>query len=355
MNAIRALGGRFLELDERSGIYNDIGDKKATEKTSQALREGQKDIRQELYKSNEMDNFRQMSDEGYFGYSVQVLESLYCGDAQSTAAGPTPPATMQQYQTQPPPPADLSGSANSHQSAAMMAALDQFPGAAQQMPSLPPASKGEAAQAQAMEDLQRPTIGRFTDTSMRITEMGRQSSFRLTNMSMLSGISGISDLIESARNYNPQQMEAAGGDRDTGIQSVLTSEIRDLIRMSEAQLMQADTFMGGQRGTPPPVKMDTEVVMKDAEDRVSELRFTDVSRPAGESPSASSESMKNDRQSSATNYSKTSLMDASMMTIDKDDMSTHSGSESDAKRQKPSPQDAHLLLGLGDKTKEEAV
>ena len=35
MQAIRELGGRFLELEERSGIYNDIGDKKATEKTSQ--------------------------------------------------------------------------------------------------------------------------------------------------------------------------------------------------------------------------------------------------------------------------------------------------------------------------------
>ena len=51
--AIRQLGGRFLELDERTGIYTDIGDKKAVEKTSQALREGQTKIRKQMYKEEE--------------------------------------------------------------------------------------------------------------------------------------------------------------------------------------------------------------------------------------------------------------------------------------------------------------
>ncbi len=32
VNAVRELGGRFLELDERTQVYYDIGDKKATEK-----------------------------------------------------------------------------------------------------------------------------------------------------------------------------------------------------------------------------------------------------------------------------------------------------------------------------------
>ena len=95
MAAVRELGGRFLELDERTNIYRDIGDKKATEKTSQALREGQTKIRKQLYKDEEkagssgfdtslmggsgvpMPSQREISAEGYFGYSVQVLESLY--------------------------------------------------------------------------------------------------------------------------------------------------------------------------------------------------------------------------------------------------------------------------------------
>ena len=31
--------GRFLKLDEKTGLWSDVGDKKAREKTSQALRE----------------------------------------------------------------------------------------------------------------------------------------------------------------------------------------------------------------------------------------------------------------------------------------------------------------------------
>ena len=31
--------GRFLKIDEKTGLWNDVGDKKAREKTSQALRE----------------------------------------------------------------------------------------------------------------------------------------------------------------------------------------------------------------------------------------------------------------------------------------------------------------------------
>ena len=37
--AIREQNGRFLERDAKAGVWNDIGDKKAIEKTSQALRE----------------------------------------------------------------------------------------------------------------------------------------------------------------------------------------------------------------------------------------------------------------------------------------------------------------------------
>jgi hypothetical protein len=42
--------GRFLKMDEKTGLWNDVGDKKAREKTSQALRERAPMIRQELEK-----------------------------------------------------------------------------------------------------------------------------------------------------------------------------------------------------------------------------------------------------------------------------------------------------------------
>lgn len=37
---VREKGGRFLRRDESSGLWIEVGDKKASEKTSQALREG---------------------------------------------------------------------------------------------------------------------------------------------------------------------------------------------------------------------------------------------------------------------------------------------------------------------------
>lgn len=89
--AIREFGGGFVELDERTGIYHEIGDKKAWAKTSQALREGQTKIRQKIYREEEG---RSNSDitmvssthdcrspavpvEDYFGHSLKILESLY--------------------------------------------------------------------------------------------------------------------------------------------------------------------------------------------------------------------------------------------------------------------------------------
>jgi hypothetical protein len=46
--AIREQKGRFLERDSKKGTWYDIGDKKAIEKTSQALREGQPKLRQKM-------------------------------------------------------------------------------------------------------------------------------------------------------------------------------------------------------------------------------------------------------------------------------------------------------------------
>lgn len=48
MAAIREQNGRFLEKDSSKGTWFDIGDKKAIEKTSQALREGQPKLRQKI-------------------------------------------------------------------------------------------------------------------------------------------------------------------------------------------------------------------------------------------------------------------------------------------------------------------
>ncbi|KAL7551308.1 hypothetical protein ACHAWF_014490, partial [Thalassiosira exigua] len=54
--AVRELGGRFLQLDERTRTYRDIGDKKAVDKTSQALREGLSKIRREVLCGGDADD-----------------------------------------------------------------------------------------------------------------------------------------------------------------------------------------------------------------------------------------------------------------------------------------------------------
>ena len=105
--AVRELGGKFLELEEQSGTYYDIGDKKAWAKTSQALREGQTKIRQKMY-SETTSNFdtsllassthhqpRAITPEGYFGYSVQLLESLYKAEEDNTSQ-PSPSRQISQ-------------------------------------------------------------------------------------------------------------------------------------------------------------------------------------------------------------------------------------------------------------------
>ena len=50
VRAVRAQNppGRFLQKDEKTGLWYDIGDQKAREKTSQALREGAPEIRREI-------------------------------------------------------------------------------------------------------------------------------------------------------------------------------------------------------------------------------------------------------------------------------------------------------------------
>jgi len=323
-----------------------------------------------------MYNVREMSAEGYFGYSVQVLESLHNSEDQNNLeVAASSPQASRAAALQPPIPAAAvaGGMMNAPPSAnpAMLAALDQFPGAAptqatstQQvgsggMPSLPLPSLSQAAnQAQADMTAQ---IGRFTDTSMRITDMGgRPSSLRFTNMSMGSMLS----------NYSLSELAAlAKTDDRNSVQSVMTQEIRDLIRLSAPQLLQADSN-NGNRDSNIAMAMETEVVVvpKENEDRVSELRMTDVGTSP---PGAAAANPRQTASSQSTNYSKTSLMDASMMTIQTEDMSIHSGPLSsggsegnDAKRQKVQQSgdernssdlsNANLLLNVADQKKKDA-
>lgn len=95
--AVREFGGNFMQADEkRGGLYYDIGDKRAWDKTSQALREGQAEIRARLAEedpsgmSKVAEYHQVISEQTFFAYACKMLELLYhpvSGDSGITACG----------------------------------------------------------------------------------------------------------------------------------------------------------------------------------------------------------------------------------------------------------------------------
>ena len=98
--AIRHFGGNFIQADEqRGGLYFDIGDKRAWDKTSQALREGQAEVREKLAEepagTSKILEYKQViSEQAFFAYACKITESLLCsasGESGISACGPECP------------------------------------------------------------------------------------------------------------------------------------------------------------------------------------------------------------------------------------------------------------------------
>lgn len=96
--AIRKFGGRFLQAGDNGNL--DIGDKRAWDKTSQALREGQTEIRAKLAAEEENPSSAQkiaeykevINGQTFLAYAYKVLESLYDPTVGSmTSCGPNCP------------------------------------------------------------------------------------------------------------------------------------------------------------------------------------------------------------------------------------------------------------------------
>ncbi|KAL7517565.1 hypothetical protein ACHAWX_002484 [Stephanocyclus meneghinianus] len=95
--AIRKFGGRFLQFDGDEGHF-DIGDKRAWDKTSQALREGQTEVRARLAEeaqnapngASKVAEYQQViSEQTFLAYACKILQSLYDPDSgSSTSCGP---------------------------------------------------------------------------------------------------------------------------------------------------------------------------------------------------------------------------------------------------------------------------
>ncbi|KAL7546248.1 hypothetical protein ACHAWF_009583 [Thalassiosira exigua] len=78
------LGGHFVQADDkRGGLYYDIGDKRAWDKTSQALREGQAEVRARLAEedpeglSKVAEHKKVINDQTFLAYACMQMENLY--------------------------------------------------------------------------------------------------------------------------------------------------------------------------------------------------------------------------------------------------------------------------------------
>ncbi|KAL7529123.1 hypothetical protein ACHAXR_002801, partial [Thalassiosira sp. AJA248-18] len=95
--AVRDSNGHFVQADDkRGGLYYDIGDKRAWDKTSQALREGQAEIRARLAEEDpagmsKVAEYKQViSEQKFFAYACKMLDMLYHpenGDSGISACG----------------------------------------------------------------------------------------------------------------------------------------------------------------------------------------------------------------------------------------------------------------------------
>eukprot|EP00581_Thalassiosira_minuscula_P011756 CAMPEP_0183720636 /NCGR_PEP_ID=MMETSP0737-20130205/13190_1 /TAXON_ID=385413 /ORGANISM="Thalassiosira miniscula, Strain CCMP1093" /LENGTH=366 /DNA_ID=CAMNT_0025950529 /DNA_START=119 /DNA_END=1219 /DNA_ORIENTATION=+ len=291
VTAIRARGGRFLEFDERTEIYADIGDKRATEKTSQALREGQTNIRKQLYAEGfTKEEQCEMSFDSYFEHSLHFLQSLCNEECNAVAYDAWPLATPSpKPDTVRSGPTAMSGSSMSSATAATMAAVyDQFPGALTVQANAPTAPN-------PLSRRHHYSIGRFTNEMCDCPSLGR-----ITNESAGSTFSHGSSgpLVGSAGSSAIDQIN------NRGTTQSFAEEIRHLFCHAEPELIQV------------------EHTHESNDDRVSELRFTDMSsdnfsQGDGGGPSS--------RLSDSTDYSRFSMMDTSIMTMRFDDLSIYDG------------------------------
>lgn len=265
--AVREQGGRFLQFDPRTQTYSDVGDKKATTKTGQSLRENQPQTLQKLHRGEvepvQSNSFNAVSEMGYLGYSLHVLNALHKEYEDATTDTPEPKNVPDAVPT----------TANND---AMAMALDQFP-VVYTDTSLPLAEAVDV----------RPSVGRFTTSSF--------------------SIGSIRELLVSARDETEMPAVEWMGARGT-MMSLPSNEVRALIRTSESLLAQIE-----------------DVAFDVLNDRVSELelrltdmRFTEMSK---DFKRVLGDGDLNPRSTDITSYSSSSLMRASLMTIARDDMS----------------------------------
>ena len=106
VSEIRALNGRFLTRDTKTGLWQDIGDEKARDKTSQALRENAPSIRAEIETEINVQRAEMYKEDATrVPYPPQAPSSGYYSSWYPSYYGyGHPPPPPGHYQPPPPPP-----------------------------------------------------------------------------------------------------------------------------------------------------------------------------------------------------------------------------------------------------------
>jgi len=176
--AIREQQGRFLERDAVKNTWNDIGDKKAIEKTSQALREGQPKLRQKMIAT---------------GAIPDDLQGVSIDQQLSNGMGGYPDPGMQQLPhtgnlaDMPPPPARAAsngpGGIMDTSPDMLMSRLSLAGPVGSWAPSIPSSIPSFNSQMSAMSTLSNVRSFR---SSMRDSGVADQLDVPDTNLSMMS-------------------------------------------------------------------------------------------------------------------------------------------------------------------------
>ncbi|KAL7529676.1 hypothetical protein ACHAWF_007127 [Thalassiosira exigua] len=272
--SVRELGGRFLQWNKCTKTYNDIGDQKAFEKTSQALREGLTKVRKQRYKDEGMASSNSTYDSSMFDCqrgrhrrqnSPSVTTPIVSRVPASTAAGSESRRRLQARQAQKfPQNAD-----------AMAMALDQFPGTAHATAQSPVIQ--EPAEMPSLPPPKQPFVPNHTGPLERIAAKSASVSSlgRLTDMSVSSVFSQgvVHHLLGLTRPSEPSRDSSSM----RGSVETITTEMLDLLRISEPQTEQVHNMEMNE--TDEAARSGDGVTFEDTgagEDWASNLKFTPV-------------------------------------------------------------------------------
>lgn len=227
VHAVRAQNppGRFLARDPSTSLWCDIGDQKATEKTSQALREGAPDIRTEMAKEGQMEK-------GNIVGGIMLHNGLIVDQNKSGAEKGTDPCA----QAGMPPANPLVSSSQGGlpmldgEDASMVMAFQQYlggknqnpstatqPAPTQPAPTLPTSTiptKHSSTQAPSLQQHQQPhqqpqLLGALASRQLLHSDLGRET-YQQTLMSRKMSGSGRS-VLDTRFMTNPQHLNFGNG------------------------------------------------------------------------------------------------------------------------------------------------